>query len=321
MVDDPHLPPRLRQARRSHSHCVEERSRLVLERVHLVDACRVHARRSEVECRNTVPLRAEHGDHLVPAPCSMAKAMDRDEMLATATAAAFHFLKKIRELPQPGAHDGVVGPGNLFDFHARAQRNHVTVHLLQVILHGHQAHPLYRTVVGTVITSGMMPMCLPTHGTAAATNTATAIFSGNLSMARAMLRPPKLCPTRISLSPAGASATASRSGCEYSSKECTSSIRAGWTPDAARSSAVTRCHSERSMNVAEFPGLGVHDGVVSSGNLLDVRARAHRHHPPLHLLGAGAVSLGDHVHLLHRSIVAIVPDPEMCGSSIFLMER
>uniref|UniRef100_A0A0E0FYF8 Uncharacterized protein n=1 Tax=Oryza nivara TaxID=4536 RepID=A0A0E0FYF8_ORYNI len=92
MVDDPHLPPRLRQARRSHSHCVEERSRLVLERVHLVDACRVHARRSEVECRNTVPLRAEHGDHLVPAPCSMAKAMDRDEMLATATAAAFHFL-------------------------------------------------------------------------------------------------------------------------------------------------------------------------------------------------------------------------------------
>uniref|UniRef100_A0A0E0N7A5 Uncharacterized protein n=2 Tax=Oryza TaxID=4527 RepID=A0A0E0N7A5_ORYRU len=78
--------------RRSHSHCVEERSRLVLERVHLVDACRVHAGRSEVECRNTVPLRAEHGDHLVPAPCSMAKAMDRDEMLATATAAAFHFL-------------------------------------------------------------------------------------------------------------------------------------------------------------------------------------------------------------------------------------
>uniref|UniRef100_A0A0D9YJQ0 Uncharacterized protein n=1 Tax=Oryza glumipatula TaxID=40148 RepID=A0A0D9YJQ0_9ORYZ len=92
MVDDPLLPPRLRQARRSHSHCVEERSRLVLERVHLVDACRVHAGRSEVECRNTVPLRAEHGDHLVPAPCSMAKAMDRDEMLATATAAAFHFL-------------------------------------------------------------------------------------------------------------------------------------------------------------------------------------------------------------------------------------
>uniref|UniRef100_A0A0D3EYC2 Uncharacterized protein n=1 Tax=Oryza barthii TaxID=65489 RepID=A0A0D3EYC2_9ORYZ len=205
--------------RRSHSHCVEERSRLVLERVHLVDACRVHAGRSEVECRNMVPLRAEHGDHLVPAPCSMAKAMDRDEMLATATAAAFHFLKKIRELPRPGAHDGVVGPGNLFDFHARAQ----------------------------LITSGMMPMCLPTHGTAAATNTATAIFSGNLSMARAMLRPPKLCPTRISLSPAGASATASRSGCEYSSKECTSSIRAGWTPDAARSSAVTRCPSERSM--------------------------------------------------------------------------
>ncbi|BAS76077.1 Os01g0934500 [Oryza sativa Japonica Group] len=90
-------------------------------------------------------------------------------------------------------------------------------------------------------------MRLPTHGTAAATNTATAIFSGNLSMARAMLRPPKLCPTRISLSPAGASATASRSGCEYSSKECTSSTRAGWTPDAARSSAVTRCPSERSM--------------------------------------------------------------------------
>uniref|UniRef100_A0A0D9YJP9 Uncharacterized protein n=1 Tax=Oryza glumipatula TaxID=40148 RepID=A0A0D9YJP9_9ORYZ len=94
MVDDPLLPPRLRQARRSHSHCVEERSRLVLERVHLVDACRVHAGRSEVECRNTVPLRAEHGDHLVPAPCSMAKAMDRDEMLATATAAAFHFLSE-----------------------------------------------------------------------------------------------------------------------------------------------------------------------------------------------------------------------------------
>uniref|UniRef100_A0A0E0FYF5 Uncharacterized protein n=1 Tax=Oryza nivara TaxID=4536 RepID=A0A0E0FYF5_ORYNI len=310
MVDDPHLPPRLRQAR---SKKITElpwfgAHDVVVGSSNLLDF-RARAQRDQITMQllDVIP----HAYQAHPLHRSIVGTV----ILAT------YLSKKIRELPQPGAHDGVVGPGNLFDFHARAQRNHVTVHLLQVILHGHQAHPLYRTVVGTVITSGMMPMCLPTHGTAAATNTATAIFSGNLSMARAMLRPPKLCPTRISLSPAGASATASRSGCEYSSKECTSSIRAGWTPDAARSSAVTRCHSERSMNVAEFPGLGVHDGVVSSGNLLDVRARAHRHHPPLHLLGAGAVSLGDHVHLLHRSIVAIVPDPEMCGSSIFLMER
>uniref|UniRef100_A0A0E0JTD8 Uncharacterized protein n=1 Tax=Oryza punctata TaxID=4537 RepID=A0A0E0JTD8_ORYPU len=90
------------------------------------------------------------------------------------------------------------------------------------------------------------PMCLPTHGIAAATNTAAATLSGNLSMASARLRPPWLCPTRTSRSPAGAAATASSSGREYSSKVPTSSTRAGCAPDAAMSSAVARCPAARS---------------------------------------------------------------------------
>uniref|UniRef100_A0A0E0JTD5 Uncharacterized protein n=1 Tax=Oryza punctata TaxID=4537 RepID=A0A0E0JTD5_ORYPU len=77
---------------RSCSHHVKERSRVVLERVHLVDACWVDAGCGEVERCNPVPRRAEHGYHLVPAPCSVAKAVDKDEMLATAAAATLHFL-------------------------------------------------------------------------------------------------------------------------------------------------------------------------------------------------------------------------------------
>jgi hypothetical protein len=58
------------------------------------------------------------------------------------------------------------------------------------------------------------------------------------------------------------------------------------------------------QDVAKFPGPGAHDGVVGAGDLLHLRAGAHGHHPALHLLGAGAVGLGHHVHLPHRPVVA-----------------
>uniref|UniRef100_A0A804N811 Uncharacterized protein n=1 Tax=Zea mays TaxID=4577 RepID=A0A804N811_MAIZE len=58
-----------------------------------------------------------------------------------------------------------------------------------------------------------------------------------------------------------------------------------------------------SKDVAEFPRLGVHDGVVGASDLVDLRARAHGHHPALHLLGAGAVGIGHHEHLPDGPVV------------------
>ena len=76
-------------------------------------------------------------------------------------------------------------------------------------------------------------MGFPRAGMAADAKTATATLSGHLSMASARLCPPKLCPTRTTCSPGGSAATVSSSGRLYSSKDATSSARAGLAPHAA----------------------------------------------------------------------------------------
>uniref|UniRef100_A0A0E0JTD6 Uncharacterized protein n=2 Tax=Oryza punctata TaxID=4537 RepID=A0A0E0JTD6_ORYPU len=78
-------------AGRSRGDGVEQRARVLLEGAHLVDARRVRARRGHVERRRAVPRGAQRGDHPVPAPRTVAEAVDQDEMLLAAAAADIHF--------------------------------------------------------------------------------------------------------------------------------------------------------------------------------------------------------------------------------------
>lgn len=76
-------------------------------------------------------------------------------------------------------------------------------------------------------------------GTKAVRKIPSDIFSGNLSIARAILIPPKLCPTRTTFSLGASDAKRSNKGLEYSENVWMSSMSCVSMPEAARSRTVT----------------------------------------------------------------------------------
>lgn len=118
-------------------------------------------------------------------------------------------------------------------------------------------------------------------GIKAVTNTAAEIFVGKSSIAWEIANPPRLWPTRITLSRGGRASMKSLNGLKKSETDRRSSLCFGLTPEAAKSSAVTllwpedfqQCH-----NLVPGPGskawsVDQHEVLASSWWLRSIPSR------------------------------------------------